>query len=185
MGTKKEIRTRLLKQRAELPLSVCERQSEEVLKKLLAHPAYAECRTLFSYVSFRNEVDTHKIIMLALAQGKQVAVPRVEGKDMIFYRIFSLEELTRSRFGILEPKDGAHRVIPGEGDLMLVPAAAFDGKGYRIGYGGGYYDRYLAEYPQLYTIGLAFDFQMLDEVPREEFDLAVKEVLYPDGRILT
>jgi len=177
MERKKEIRKRLLTVRKEFPGEALLEQSQILAEKVLCHPVYAGCRKLFSYVSFRNEADTTAIIQAAFVSGKRVAVPRVNGKEMDFFEIQSMEELQTGSFGILEPKESAKMVFPEEGDLMLVPGAAFDPEGNRIGYGGGYYDRYLAKYPELYTIGLAYDFQMLEDLPSEEFDLKLKEVI--------
>jgi len=169
----------MLKLRASCDAEELNRQSDVIRERLLTKAVYQQCESLFCYVSFRNEVDTHKIIKQAFLDGKNVAVPRVEGNKMHFYRIASLQELKKSRFGILEPTDEAQKVTPVRGDLMIVPGAAFDRDGYRIGYGGGYYDRYLDNYRDLYTLGLAFDFQMTDRLPRDAYDLAVREVIHP------
>ena len=169
----------MLKLRASYDEEELDKQSGMIRRRLLASDAYRRCETLFCYVSFRNEVDTHCIIEQALADGKKVAVPRVEGSDMHFYSIASLAELRKSSYGILEPGEGARRAVPENGDLMLVPAAAFDTCGYRIGYGGGYYDKYLDGYPDLHTIGLAYDFQMLDRLPIDDYDRSVTEVICP------
>ena len=182
MVTKKEIRTAMLKKRASYPQEELQKQSSEIAENLFARMEYQACKTLFCYVSFRKEADTHRIIEKALSDGKKVAVPKVEGKEMHFYRIESLQELSISSCGILEPDRVCEPVLPKDGDLMAVPGAAFDRKGFRIGYGGGYYDRYLKDFPNVYTIGLAYDFQMMEELPTDTYDLAVKDVIYPVDR---
>ena len=178
METKKEIRARLLRERDAFPQELLKSQSDAVARKLFEHPAYKGCRRLFSYVSFRNEVDTFSIMERALADKKVLAVPRVRGKEMDFYEISGLEKLLPGAYGIPEPSKG-RIAVPGEGDLMLLPGAAFDRLGHRIGYGGGYYDRYLARYTKAYTIALAYDFQVLSDLPAEAYDCPAAEVLSP------
>lgn len=167
---------RLLHQREHFPEEMCRRQSALIAEKLFIHPAYAGCRRLFSYVSFRREVDTYEIMRRALADGKMVAAPRVSGKEMDFHEISCLEELKKGAYGIPEPA-GGKLVCPAKGDLILLPGAAFDRRGRRIGYGGGYYDRYLEKYPEGCRIGLAYSFQVLTHLPAEEYDLPADEVL--------
>ena len=97
---------------------------------------------------------------------------------MDFYEIRDFSELQKGAYGILEPT-GDRLLLPQKDDLMLVPGAAFDRNGYRIGYGGGYYDRYLRRHPDMKTIALAYDFQIISRVPAEEFDVPAGEVLFP------
>ena len=183
MATKKEIRQRLLAMRSACPEEERARQSEEIARLVAAHPAYHSCGTLFSYVPFRQEVDTWPLMRIALAEGKVVAVPRVEGEEMTFYRIREVTDLSPGSFGIPEPKETCEPLWPGAGDLMLLPGAAFDAQGHRIGYGGGYYDRYLEKYPAPVTVGVCFDFQLVGTIPAEDFDRAADVVICPDRQI--
>ena len=178
METKKEIRTRLLKLRMEFPDEACAEQAKKVAEKLFLHPWYQGCGRLFCYVSFRKEVDTFAIMKRALQDEKALAVPKVRDTTMDFYEIRDFSELQKGAYGILEPR-GEQLLFPQKDDLMLVPGAAFDRNGYRIGYGGGYYDRYLRRHPDMKTIALAYDFQIISRVPAEEFDVPAGEVLFP------
>nr|MCR5293578.1 5-formyltetrahydrofolate cyclo-ligase [Lachnospiraceae bacterium] len=120
-----------------------------------------------------------------------VAVPRVLGKDMVFVRIRELSGLKRSRFGILEPEDLSNTLDAAaygrEWTLDLVPGLAFDRELNRVGYGGGYYDRFMASFPRTFHLALAFHFQLLEACPHEPFDvrpralLTEKELIRRDG----
>ena len=179
MATKKEIRQRLLAMRSACPKEERARQSAEIARLVAAHPAYHGCGTLFSYVPFRQEVDTWPLMRIALAEGKTVAVPKVEGREMTFYRITGEDDLVPGSFGILEPKENCPAVSPASDDVMLLPGAAFDREGHRIGYGGGFYDRYLEKHPEPVKIGICFDFQLVDAIPAETFDQAADAVICP------
>ena len=179
MAAKKEIRQKLLAMRSACPKEERTRQSADIARQVLAHPAYHSCGTLFSYVPFRQEVDTWPVMRTALAEGKTVAVPKVEGREMTFYRITGEADLAPGSFGILEPKESCPAIWPAAGDVMLLPGAAFDREGHRIGYGGGYYDRYLEQYPVPVKLGICFAFQLVDAIPAETFDQAADVVICP------
>ena len=120
-------------------------------------------------IDFGGEVGTRPLMLEAWKLGKTVWVPKVHGETMDFYEITSFDELKPGAYGILEPDAG----IPASADdgLMIMPGVAFDTNRNRVGYGGGYYDRYLESHPQLHTLALAFDMQVLFEVPAEEQDI--------------
>ena len=101
---------------------------------------------------------------------KKVAAPKVVGEDMIFYQISQPEDLEPGYFGIREPKTSLP-VADGEDGLMIMPGVAFDNQRHRVGYGGGFYDRYLSKHTSHFTAALAFEFQMMEEVPTEPTDL--------------
>ena len=116
---------------------------------LFSCPEWEVSETVFCYVSFRDEADTFRIIREALARGKKAAVPRVEGKHrMEFYYINSMDDLSPGYMGIPEPsEDAERRAVPVKNDLMVMPGAAFDRSGTRLGYGAGFYDAYLSKHP--------------------------------------
>lgn len=130
--------------------------------------------TVFTYVSGDMEVDTRQIILYSLKVGKRVAVPRcLDGKgNMRFYYIASLEQLEEGRFGILEPCRLCREVQDLSSGFCLVPGLRFDRKGYRLGYGGGYYDRFLAGFTGV-SIGLCYDEDLMQALPVNSFDQAV------------
>ncbi len=125
---------------------------------------------LFVYVSFASEVETHSLIRMLLEEGKHVSVPCIDrpSKIMAASRIKSMEhDLAPGCFGILEPVQGClHPVEANTIDVVIVPGAAFATDGFRIGYGGGYYDRFLKNCPAV-TIGIAFDMQVVEQVPHD------------------
>ncbi len=145
-------------------------------------PALWDGRTIYTYISYRQEADTRALIRRLWEMGLPVAAPRVDGRQMAFYRIRSQADIIPGYKGIPEPSEGCP-LAEDEHGLVVVPGAAFDVRGYRIGYGGGYYDRFLKGHPSLGTMGLAYDFQMVDQVPAQDFDHPVESVLMPDGLI--
>lgn len=125
---------------------------------------------VFPFVSFGTEVDTVEIIKRLFGDGRKVAVPRVQGDEMDFYLISSMTGLERGTMGILEPV--SDRKVKIEEGVMLLPGLAFDIKKNRAGYGGGYYDRYLAKHTceGVYKIALAYDFQIVNDLEAEKHD---------------
>jgi 5-formyltetrahydrofolate cyclo-ligase len=139
-----------------------------------------EC--FFPFVSYGTEVDTIQMIHQVLQEGKKkVAVPRVQGEEMTFYRITSLKDLAKGYQGILEPVTQSC-MTAAEG-VLLLPGLAFDRQKNRVGYGGGYYDRYLARYQteKLVTVALAFDFQIVDAIEAESFDVRPQWIVTEKG----
>lgn len=140
-----------------------------ILGKLMHHPFYEQAETIYSYVSYNQEADTWSLIAFSLSIGKKVAVPKVIGKELKFFYIKSLEELKPGYKGIYEPITNA--VADDESALMIMPIVAFDRERHRIGYGGGYYDRYLSKHTGHTKIGIAFGFQQVSRIPFEPFDI--------------
>ncbi len=183
---KKKMRAEIKEKRAGMPEALKASYDKKICNKLLNLWAVRETQTFLCYVSTPIEVDTLCFINTLLSNGKRVAVPRcVEGKaEMNFYYINSLEELSSGAFGVLEPKENeANRLIKTEDTICIVPAFMFDKNGYRLGYGKGYYDRYLSRYKGL-TIGICYDENITDELFHGKFDRAVDLVL-SEKRILT
>lgn len=145
--------------------------------RILHSMEYKRCHTLLCFVSMPIEVDTHELIRCALEDGKTVAVPYcVEGtRTMHFYRIHSLDELTPRTFGVLEPDPNtAERLTDFSKALCILPGLAFDYAGYRLGYGGGYYDRFLSKIFHgrgLTTIGICYANCIAHRLPRGRFDI--------------
>jgi 5-formyltetrahydrofolate cyclo-ligase len=190
--TKNEIRLKLKEQRNKLTSKERDSLGTAISNRLFQTDAYINCNMIFPYLSFRSEVDTRDIIRRSVKEGKEVFIPRVEDKDMNFYKVQNLEGLILSKFGISEPpKEEINRYKePWICDnsypkLMLLPGLAFDRYGNRIGYGAGYYDRYLSAFSltHFYKIGLVYDFQVIDRIPANEFDIKADAILTPSGLI--
>lgn len=182
--TKNKIRKDLKKRRNEVALNLRKEYSNKIHEKLFAMREFQKCNIIFTYISFGSEVDTKPIINKAFQVNKKVYVPKVEGKDMDFYEIFSLDGLVRSDFGILEPdsnKDQKYDYSLSDKfkKLMILPGLAFDEMGNRIGYGAGYYDRYLSRHldKEFITMALAYDFQIIDEFPTNRYDIPVDYII--------
>lgn len=170
-------------------LSVEERARASVLltERLAGHQWFYGAKYLLGFVSYGSEIDTHPILEEALRLGKQVYVPKVDEKHMLFYRLFSMKDLRPGYRGIPEPQgdtevfDYAKCRQNQEIDrvLMLMPGLAFDLSRNRIGYGKGYYDRYLEgkEELQLRTIAVGFRCQMVEQVPSEAYDKKPYQVI--------
>lgn len=154
------------------------RKSCEVLGKLMHHPLYQNAETIYCYVSYQHEVDTWPFLAFSMASGKKVAVPKVLGDDMEFFYIESLEELEQGYHGIYEPITS--RKANDNDALMVMPLVAFDKEHHRLGYGGGYYDRYLSKHSNYATIGIAFDFQQVESIPAEPFDIKPNTIITND-----
>ena len=163
--------------------------------------AYLKAELLLFYVSYRSEADTLQLMKEALEAGRNVAVPKVVGTDMVFYRITDFSQLIEGYKGILEPDverceaitevngTGAAQMQTQNGPvypqhtLLLVPGCAFDEKGGRMGYGGGFYDRFMEQYPEVLKVALAYEEQMVKEVPREAHDKSV-DVIVTESRMI-
>ncbi len=185
METKKEIRCNSLKKRRELPLTIRREYSRIITDQVVSHPFFHCAEVVYCYVGFREEVDTSGLIQIAWAMGKTVAVPKViVDHKMEFYKITSMKELTPGYQGILEPTpQPAYRMeVPkGEQALIILPGAAFDREGNRIGYGKGFYDAYLQKASSCRKIGLAFSIQCLERIPAEIHDICVDMVVTEVG----
>ena len=177
---KKEIRRRCRALRTAMPEEERAQGSRRMTETVLANAAYQDAPVLLAYIDAKNEIATGGILEDAWRQNKTVAVPRVHGENMDFYQIRSWEDLEPGAFGIREPKEGCPPVSLERG-LMLAPGVAFDRTGRRVGYGGGFYDRYLADHPHLTVWGLAFACQVLPQVPAEDTDRRMDRVVTEEG----
>lgn len=178
-SSKQEIRKILKKKRGMLTVSRILLYSHQILEKLLAEPMYQQADVILAYMSFASEVDTRYLIEKALQQGKQVAVPRCTDREtMEFYYITSRTQLSPGSYGIMEPTTSEKvDATDGKQYLCLVPGIGFDLEGNRLGYGGGYYDRYFKRYPDIGRIMLAYEMERVDRLPRESFDMPVQIIL--------
>lgn len=150
-----------------------------IFKKLISLNEYKSADSIFCYASFKSEVSTNDIIHYSLKDGKNVALPVVIDKsgNMDFYMIDSLSDFEINDYGIPEPdKNSCEKVFPGKNTVLIVPALCYNKSGYRLGYGGGYYDTYLAEFNGV-SIGLCYENCLTDEIPVNEYDLPVDIVI--------
>ena len=148
-------------------------QSERILQRLAAHPRYHQAEKVMLYASLPDEVQTLDFIEI-WRHRKTIILPTVVGDDIIPVELAENVTFAEGDFHIPEPQNHPYT---GDIDLIIVPGMAFDINGHRLGRGRGYYDRFLALHPQVYTIGLCFDFQLLPEVPSEPHDRIIDEII--------
>lgn len=155
-------------------------RSSRAQKKLLESRFFQAAYRVSLYASFRNEVLTDDVFQKAIEEGKEVYYPRVtSGSDgrLGFFKVRDLKELSPGRYEIPEPGSAEDRIDPLTFDLVVVPGVAFDLRGARLGYGKGYYDRVLGQF-KCRIVGLAFDFQVLNEtIPIETHDVKVTAIV--------
>ena len=174
---KKTLRKKIREQKRAMTPEMIESASEKLVQMFLETELYRQAKTVYGYLPYNQEVRTVPILEQALADGKKVAVPKVYGDEMKFIYLTDLTQVAQGYAGIPEPiADGPVGDDPTA--LVLMPGMAFDKEGHRIGYGGGFYDKFLAEEPEHPTVALCYDFQMVRQLPTEEFDIPVDCVLW-------
>jgi 5-formyltetrahydrofolate cyclo-ligase len=184
MTEKREIRKRILALRNAMTREEIAAKSSEIVRRLTQLGEIRDSSTLMVFLNFGSEVVTDGLIEWGWAAGKRIVVPlcRPEGRLLMPCRIDSFDDLETGHYGIREPKAESLLVVPpGEIDAVLVPAVAFDRRGYRVGYGGGYYDRFLPAAPQAAKIGAAFACQIVPEVPVDRYDVKVQRIVTEEG----
>ena len=185
MERKSEIRKSAIQKRLTMSEEEVFEKSRIITKMVLGLQEYHRAATIFCYVDFRKEVQTRKIIEESWQRGKCVAVPRVEGAEMKFYRVREWSDLKAGYMGILEPAETCEEIHAEKGNpLMIMPGVAFDERCSRIGYGGGYYDKYLSKAKEIYKVAVAFEQQVYQELPCEAHDLR-PDIIVTEKRILT
>ena len=181
MATKQHIRKEALARRAEISETEAAEKSRAITERILALPAYRNAKCILLYIDVRGEVRTRELLEKAWEDGRRTAVPRCRDKRMDFVEISDLSDLEPGSFGIPEPLYG-NPIDPGDA-LMIMPGAAFDRHLCRIGYGGGYYDRYLCENPDVQTVAVSYACQVFDSIPSEEHDVRPR-ILVTENEIL-
>ncbi|MDO4190492.1 MAG: 5-formyltetrahydrofolate cyclo-ligase [Bacteroidales bacterium] len=149
-------------------------KSKAAIAVLTATPQYVAAKNVMLYYALPDEVDTHALVFEAI-KTKRVILPTVVGNDIIPVEVTPSTKWREGDFHIMEPIDAP--IYRGDYDLIVVPGMAFDIQGHRCGRGRGYYDRFLLPHPNVATIGICFDFQLVDKVPSEPFDRPVDMVI--------
>ena len=177
--SKKALRKEILAKRRNLSEAYQKQAAKEIYEKLCALAVYKEATVLCLYVPIHKEVDLFQYIPEFRADGKQIYLPRVNGNTMDFY---AYNEQTVLVEGALEP-DSLAQLEPeefGGSCLIVMPGAVFTKSCDRIGYGGGYYDRYLAVHPECHTVAVGYAVQIVDSIKTEETDIKPEQILYND-----
>ena len=175
---KKLLRAELVETRRNMEKSVRKDFDERIYNNLVNLDCVKRCGTFLVYASSPVEVDTRRFITAMLDKGKTVAIPRCVGKEMRFLAIDSLTSLVKSGFGVDEPSDG-EQIVDFPGTVCIVPALRFDKDGFRLGWGGGFYDRFLADYNGI-SVGICYE-DCCGEVPKDRYDMPVDTVITENG----
>lgn len=174
---KQELRRAIRERKRAMTEEEIVERSNALAEKFYNSPAYQAASTIYGYLPYNQEVRTVPMLQRALDEGKRVAVPKVYGEEMRFIYLDDLTQVSKGYAGIPEPIADAP-VADDKRALVLMPGLAFDPRGHRIGYGGGFYDRFLAQEPHHPTLALCYEFQMQAHLDTEEFDIPVDTVLW-------
>ena len=167
----------MLERRNRLNFQEIAKRSKSIQEFVINDNKFQSAKVVGAYFAFGSEVATELIIERAKMLDKKIALPRVEEDKITFYELSSTRSLIRGRFGIMEPPPYGHM---DEIDLLVVPGIAFDKKGNRLGYGKGFYDRLLSG-KRTFSIGLAYSFQLLENLPHDRYDKRLDAIASEDG----
>lgn len=187
MKSKKEIRKEILQKRDLICEEDKKHMDEKIFNELINCEQYKNSNTIFAFVSFKSEVDTYKFIEYAISQGKTVGVPKIikEEKHMEIFKINSLSDLENGYFGVMEPVEGCEKINKEQIDFILMPGAVFDEKGGRIGYGGGFYDKFLSDVKNsVPKIAIAYELQLIENVPMDNHDIKIDGIITEKRKII-
>lgn len=174
---KKALRSRIREMKRAMTTEDIQSASRRLGELFAETPQYRQAKTIYGYLPYNQEVRTTPMLEQALRDGKRVAVPKVYGDEMKFIYMEDLTQVEQGYAGIPEPiADGP--VADDPTALVLMPGLAFDKQGHRIGYGGGFYDKFLAAEPDHPTVALCYAFQILDALETEQFDIPVDQVIW-------
>jgi 5-formyltetrahydrofolate cyclo-ligase len=184
---KEEIRSLVLKKRTSMPFSEKQKKSTQIKERLFQTDEFQNAETVLFYVSYDHEVGTHEMIKESLTMKKRVAVPKTDmtSRTIICSSLVQWEDLLAGAYKILEPRKGCvNEVSPDSIDLMIIPGIAFDYQGNRIGHGMGYFDRLLQRKNHACHIGLAFEIQIVENIPSQKHDKKVEKIVTEDRIIV-
>ena len=175
---KSSLRKELIKNRKKISKNQILEKSELIKNRLFEMNEFQQASSILFYVSYDNEVYTHGMIKESMALGKNVIVPKSDKKNrkLILSKLENWEDLVKGAYGILEPKK-INQISIDKIDLIIVPGVGFDGQGRRIGHGKGYYDNLLSNSKNALHIGLAFEFQIVEEIPTEAHDIPMQRIV--------
>ena len=179
MLDKKALRREIGAKKRAMSAEEIEQASARLAEKFFQTELYRQAKAIYGYLSYNQEVCTEQILRRAQADGKRVAVPKVYGEEMRFLWLNDLKQVAPGAYGIPEPV-ADEPVAMDETALVLMPGLAFDPEGHRLGYGGGFYDRYLADQPNHPFVALCYRFQLLDHLETEAHDVPVDLVVCDD-----
>lgn len=169
MKNKSTLRLEILEKRNQLSPKDIQEKSDIICNKVIASPQFKLADTILVYMPIKSEVLTIPLIKHAWSLNKCVGLPKTQGEKMEFYEVYNFNDLTLGKFNVLEPLPT--RLIETQNALLIMPGVVFDKQKNRIGYGKGFYDRYLKQYPKFETMALAFECQIVDKIMSESHDI--------------
>ena len=178
---KAELRKKILQEMKALSQEQKQAIDQALTERLLQHPFYQEAKVIATYLSFPHEFQTQGLIEQALKDDKKVLIPKTYSKGRMDFVVYRPQQLVKTSFGLLEPQGDLEVVDAFQIDLIHVPGLVFTTEGYRIGYGGGYYDRYLKHFPG-HTLSTIYPCQVQQFMP-ENHDIPVQEVLIDERNL--
>ena len=178
---KVELRKQVLQEMKALSQEQKQAMDRALTERFLNHPFYQEAQNIATYLSFPHEFQTQELIKQALKDGKKVLIPKTYPKGRMEFVVYDPQQLVKTSFGLLEPEGELTVIDSCQIDLIHVPGLVFTTEGYRIGYGGGYYDRYLEHFPG-HTLSTVYPCQIQDFSP-ENHDIPVQEVLIDERNL--
>ena len=178
---KAELRKKILQEMKALSQEQKQAMDRALTEQFLNHPFYQEAKVIATYLSFPHEFQTQGLIEQALRDGKKVLIPKTYPKGRMEFVVYNPQQLKKTSFGLLEPQGDLEVVATSRIDLIHVPGLAFTTKGYRIGYGGGYYDRYLENFAG-HSMSTIYPCQ-IQNFNSEDHDIPVEEVLIYEGNL--
>ena len=184
---KKTLRQEILHKRDSIPENIRKEKDTAIRQQIIRLPEFTDAKTILFYASFRSEVDTREMIKISLTHGKQAVLPKVdkENKKLKLYEIKDMSELMQGYMGISEPSVSEGKLTRFDDiDLIIIPGAAFDVSGNRLGYGAGFYDRLLAGMKnKIPVIAPAYEEQIIENIPSEPHDVRVDKIV-TDMRVI-
>ncbi|SFR96305.1 5-formyltetrahydrofolate cyclo-ligase [Anaeromicropila populeti] len=181
--TKEEARRLVRKEKKQVSQEEIQQGSKRIIEKLMSHKGFSELEAVYCYVSYNQEVETKDFLYTCLKLGKRVYVPKIINGNMEFCHLRAMEDLKTGYQGIFEPAD---TIISKETEVfMVLPGLAFDTSYNRVGYGGGFYDRFLQThvFKELVKVAVAFDFQIFEKVEADAYDEKVDQIITPTKMI--
>lgn len=177
MVDKKALRAQIRQLKRAMSEEEINDRSQKLMEKFCDTEVYRQANTIYGYLPYNQEVRTVPILARAICDGKRVAVPKVYGEEMRFLYLDDLNAVALGYAGIPEPI-ADEPAAEDSAALVLMPGLAFDPQGHRIGYGGGFYDKFLSREPNHPTVALCYDFQVMEHLETEEYDIPVDLVLW-------
>jgi 5-formyltetrahydrofolate cyclo-ligase len=176
---KKKMRKHCVEIRKSLSSDFRRNASLEICQHIKNGEKFQEAGVIFTYMPMNDEVDLYPL--LDEFPQKEWVIPRIQPHSRMILHTYDPGKLIRHRFGMLEPDPSQPEISPSQVDLVLVPGLAYDRQGWRLGYGGGFYDKFLAGIPGLATLGITYQALVLDNIPHDDHDIPVQALVTEDG----